>query len=76
MGRTGCTEPQCLYKGALYCTLYWGSSVGVVTRLRNELSSVRASSRRRFELFLLTKALGKLLLLKQKLSLAQELNVS
>jgi len=22
MGRTTCTEPQCLYKGALYCTFY------------------------------------------------------
>ena len=22
MGRTACTEPQCLYKGALYCYLY------------------------------------------------------
>ena len=21
MGRTGCTEPQCLYKGALYLTI-------------------------------------------------------
>ena len=23
MGRTACTEPQCLYKGALYLTFYW-----------------------------------------------------
>jgi hypothetical protein len=22
MGRTACTEPQCLYKGALYLTFY------------------------------------------------------
>jgi hypothetical protein len=22
MGRTACTEPQCLYKGALYLTLF------------------------------------------------------
>jgi hypothetical protein len=24
MGRTACTEPQCLYKGALYLTFYGG----------------------------------------------------
>jgi hypothetical protein len=25
MGRTACTEPQCLYKGALYlCFIHWG----------------------------------------------------
>jgi hypothetical protein len=23
MGRTACTEPQCLYKGALYLTLHY-----------------------------------------------------
>jgi hypothetical protein len=26
MGRTACTEPQCLYKGALYLTFYLSDS--------------------------------------------------
>ena len=37
MGRTACTEPQCLYKGALYLYLtliYCISYVTVVTRTR------------------------------------------
>jgi hypothetical protein len=29
MGRTACTEPQCVYKGALYLYLYLVSSVSV-----------------------------------------------
>ena len=37
MGRTACTEPQCLYKGALYLYLYlyllaWQCSGAAVTR--------------------------------------------
>jgi len=38
MGRTACTEPQCLYKGALYfcfmlhVTVYKGPSSGIQTK--------------------------------------------
>jgi len=31
MGRTACTEPQCLYKGALYLTLLISLSVRVLS---------------------------------------------
>jgi hypothetical protein len=36
MGRTACTEPQCLYKGALYLTveLYLYSSYGTYVLYR------------------------------------------
>ena len=31
MGRTACTEPQCLYKGALYLYLYMNIDRRVIT---------------------------------------------
>jgi len=31
MGRTACTEPQCLYKGALYHSLYQGPCTYTLT---------------------------------------------
>jgi len=34
MGRTACTEPQCLYKGDLYLYLYWFFTATMVTRTR------------------------------------------
>jgi len=34
MGRTACTEPQCLYKGALYLYLYTTLYNGDLNKLR------------------------------------------
>ena len=48
MGRTACTEPQCLYKGALYLFYYLMSVlcnrdrvVGIVARLDDSKSGCR-----------------------------------
>ena len=44
MGRTACTEPQCLYKAALYLylTLPYGiSTATVVTRTRLNVTLIR-----------------------------------
>jgi hypothetical protein len=38
MGRTACTEPQCLYKGALYLTLTSLSNVKIL----NSVSDLRS----------------------------------
>jgi len=37
MGRTTCTEPKCLYKGALYLTLRAHRSIGTVSKNRQSV---------------------------------------
>ena len=44
MGRTACTEPQCLYKGALYLYLYYRHAV-LQTCNVNTLQTVDADLR-------------------------------
>jgi len=44
MGRTACTEPQCLYKGALYLYLFSDvETVGNVLTILKELSHLNLS---------------------------------
>jgi len=45
MGRTACTEPQCLYKGDLYLYLYF-EYVILIARARLQLFLERASIQR------------------------------
>ena len=55
MGRTACTEPQCLYKGALYLTLYRivirTAAIGFVCVARNQLCSFAHFLRQKDEHF-------------------------
>ena len=58
MGRTACTEPQCLYKGDLYLTLPFTSSLKTRERERERETATTEESLRRvwscaFDVFLL-----------------------
>jgi hypothetical protein len=40
MGRTACTEPQCMYKGALYLTFAFGNNESIsFTKVNEHISS-------------------------------------
>jgi hypothetical protein len=41
MGRTACTEPQCLYKGALYLT-YINTKTGIICEAGSGIQSLFA----------------------------------
>jgi len=43
MGRTACTEPQCLYNGALYLYLYLYSPYGLYTLYRASVAVQRCT---------------------------------